>query len=466
MLVRRFFTPGLAINSYLIFDEEKRQGALIDPTRQIELYVAKSLQENIDITDIIETHVHADFVSGALELKEALGGKPIIHCSGMGGKEWIPSYADHVVQHRDELHLGPIRLEAWHTPGHTPEHLIWIAFDEKRAAWTPELAFTGDLLFVGSVGRPDLMGRAAEEHLSRQLYHSLFKGLEQLPDYVEILPGHGAGSLCGNAIGTRDTSTVGYERRSNPWMIPQNFTAWHDRLLQEVPAPPAYFGRMKKLNLTGIVQRVNQEMPMLLTGEQLKSYASKAVVVDVRKPDLFAAAHLKNSLNVPFTPSFPLWAAMMIEESGPLLLILDQSIVAINVLQALRLVGIDNICGLYDATKWQSRSDSSLVQTPLLSVDALQKVMNQYYILDVRSPAEWHRGHIANAHHIELARIKEEVEKIPSEKPVAVICHSGNRASLAASWLNQQGFKAQNVQGGMQAWALANFRMVKDDRQE
>ena len=216
MQIRHFYTPGLAINSFLIFDEEAKLGAVIDPTRQVERYLALALEENIEITDIIETHVHADFVSGAPELKAALFGKPIIHCSGMGGKAWIPKYADRIVQDHDEIRLGPVRLAVRHTPGHTPEHVMWLAFDERRSTSVAEVAFTGDLLFVGSVGRPDLLGAEAEEVLIKQLYRTLFQSMHPLPDFLEILPAHGAGSLCGKEIGNRLSSTLGYEKRCNP----------------------------------------------------------------------------------------------------------------------------------------------------------------------------------------------------------------------------------------------------------
>src|SRR5262249_28308959 len=156
---------------------------------------------------ICETHVHTDFVSGAVDLKTALDGRATIHASGMGGKAWTPRYTDKVVGDREGFSLGKVRLEAWHAPGHTPEHIIWVVYDEMRSKTVPQAVFTGDLLFVGSIGRPDLLGAEAEKTLLQQLYHSLFKILETLPDHVEVYPSHGAGSLCGKEIGLRTSST-------------------------------------------------------------------------------------------------------------------------------------------------------------------------------------------------------------------------------------------------------------------
>ena len=188
MIVRHLYTPGLSINTYIIFDETTGNGAVIDPTMATQDIIASAARENILITDILETHVHADFLSGSASLKQALSGAPTIHCSGMGGKEWIPAYADRVIHEGDEVVLGSVRLQAKHTPGHTPEHIVWVLYDDKRSNEIPELIFTGDLLFVGSVGRPDLLGNEKEPVLSRQLYCSLFELVSSLPSHVEVLP--------------------------------------------------------------------------------------------------------------------------------------------------------------------------------------------------------------------------------------------------------------------------------------
>lgn len=462
MLIRSFYTPGLFINSYFIFDEETRRAAVVDPTRQIEIYLAQALQDKVVITDIIETHVHADFVSGAAELKAALGGKPVIHCSGMGGDEWIPSYADHVVKDRDTFNLGSIRLEALHTPGHTPEHLIWVVFDEKRSPSVPELAFTGDLLFVGSVGRPDLLGEESRDTLAKQLYRSLFAVLYALPDFLEIYPGHGGGSLCGKGIGMKLTTTLGYEKKCNPWLIPQDYRRWVDSLdLCSLPIPD-YFPRMKKENVKGGKESSHSELPSMLSVEQFKKMPA-SFVADLRKPEDFAAGNIKGSVNIPVTPAFPLWAGSFLPADRDVVLVVDKPDVLPGVVQSLKLVGLDHIAGVVDVSHWKIGDRAELLKaSPTMDVATLQAEKGNVYLLDVRNDQEWDSGHIEGAHHLELMKVPQALDAIPLDRPIAVICHSGNRASIIASLLEKEkGAKVFNVKGGMQAWNKAKLPVSK-----
>lgn len=462
MLIRHFFTPGLFINSYLIFDEETRRGAVIDPTRQIEGYRLCAMQEGIEITDIIETHVHADFISGAPELKAALGGTATIHCSGLGGKEWIPAYADHIVQHRDVFHLGSLRFEARHTPGHTPEHLIWVVYNEHRSINIPEIAFTGDLLFVGSVGRPDLLGEETQETLSKQLYRSLYSEIHALPDFVEIYPAHGGGSLCGKAIGKKLTSTLGYEKRCNPWLIPQDYRKWRDSLQLDSLPIPSYFARMKRVNVKGWDRPAPKEKPPLLTKEEFKKHSMADLVVDLRRPDDFAAGNLKGSINIPFNPSLSLWAGTILPDDKDLLLVVDNQQMIFPVVQTLSLVGLDRISGVINISDWSPEDKQELfTASPTLSIEALNAKLGDVFLLDVRNGNEWDAGHIEGATHVELTRFPKAMQDIPVDKPIAVICHTGNRASIIASLLRKdKGVKTFNVKGGMQAWNKAKLPVI------
>lgn len=457
MLIRSFFTSGLFINSYLIFDEETRCAAVVDPTRQIEIYLAQALQDQVVITDIIETHVHADFVSGAAELKAALGGKPVIHCSGLGGAEWTPFYADHIVQNRESVHLGSIRLEALHTPGHTPEHLIWVVYDEKRSFSVPELAFTGDLLFVGSVGRPDLLGEDSREELAKQLYRSLFAVLYALPDFLEIYPSHGAGSLCGKGIGMKPTTTLGYEKKCNLWLIPQDYRRWVDSLQLSSQPIPDYFVRMKQENVKERKRTKHKELPPVLTMEQARKSLASDFVADLRRPDDFAAGNIKGSINLPVTPAFPLWAGSFLPADREIVLVVDDLDVVQGVMQSLKLVGLDRISGVIDVSHWKIGDRAELlVPSPMMSVEELQAEKENVYLLDVRKDYEWDSGHIEGANHLELMKVPRALDAIPLDKPIAVICHSGNRASIIASLLEKEkGVKVFNVKGGMQAWNKA-----------
>jgi len=460
MQIRHFFVPGLAINSYMIFDEESMQGAIIDPTPQIESYLSTARQEKIEIIAIIETHVHADFVSGAPELKAALQGKPLIYCSGMGGKEWIPYYADRIIQDRNEVSLGKVRLQAYHTPGHTHEHLIWVAYDERRNPSVPSLVFTGDLLFVGSVGRPDLLGPQEEELLIKQLYRSLFTTLQTLPEFIEIYPGHGAGSPCGKSIGKRDVSTLGYEMRCNPWLQPMDISAWSQRLindLQTAPAAPAYFKHMKHVNVHGLdlKQQANEkEIPMISTKEDFLKVYSSCDIIDIRSGESFAKGHLKGAINIPFGEQFPLWCGAVLSEKKGIILMVDSPVNVSPVVQSLRLIGKYRIAGVCIANQWPWEQTQELTATlTTVTPEQVRSDLSKFFILDVRTPNEWNSGHIQEAHHMELTRVPQNLDRLPKEAAIAVICRSGARASLIASLLAREGFdNPVNIRGGMVAW--------------
>jgi len=239
MFFQRLFTPGLSINSYLLGDEKTKRCVVVDPTRHVFPLIVQAQQAGLDITDILETHVHADYVSGSKELKHQLNEKPCIYASGEGGEQWIPSYADVVVENGRTLNIGDLRLEAMHTPGHTPEHVIWVCYDASRSSCTPWFAFTGDCLFVGSIGRPDLLGKEEMATLAPQLYQTLFERLAPLPDFLEILPSHGQGSLCGQSLNGRATSTLGFERLFNPYFKKESQEQWISQLEQGLPPHPA-----------------------------------------------------------------------------------------------------------------------------------------------------------------------------------------------------------------------------------
>lgn len=463
MRLHPFFTPGLAIYSYLVFDEEAKKGALIDPTIRVEAYLDFAAKEGIEICHILETHVHADFCSGAAELKAALRGKPLIHCSAMGGSVWLPAYADQQVYDRTQIQLGKVRLEARHTPGHTEEHLIWLLYDEKRQTSIPELAFTGDLLFVGSVGRPDLAGADKQELLMQELYNTLFERLAVLPDHLEIFPSHGAGSLCGKQIDDKNESTWGYEKLCNPHLKKQEYAAWRACLLEHMPAAPDYFFRLKQSNLLAPPQKKEEPLPQMKSGEEIRQLEGPVCFLDVRSPETFAAAHLPGSLNVPFSsPEFPLWAGMLLPPGEKIFLILDRVQDLYPVIKILQLIGIGidqfTYC-LFSSLDGKETFSSA----PILEIPSLQEKKENFYILDVRTPLEWQTGYLANAHFIELALLPQTLKKLPHNMPIAVFCRSGNRASLAASYLRRCGFRdVAMVRGGIKAWQRAGLPLQTD----
>lgn len=464
MFFQRLYTSGLAINSYIIGDAEAKVCALVDPPRLIAPCIAAVQNAGLTLTDIIETHVHADFVSGSVELKSELDGKPCIHASGMGGPKWTPSYADLIVKDGDILQIGHIRLQALHTPGHTPEHLIWVCYDERRNKETPWFAFTGDLLFVGGVGRPDLLGPEAFEGLAKQLYHTLFEKLAIFPDYMEIFPCHAAGSLCGTFFNGRYSSTLGYERLFNPFLIKKEESLWIESIRQEFTQFPNEFRHIKQLNAQG--PPLMESLSTLAAEGSLDDLDLEALfLIDTRNPLKFAEFHLKGSINIPMHDSFCHWCSWLVPQNISLGLIVEDHFRDGQIVGLLRLIGFDQpvlLISLPRHIKMSVQGDSF----PILSVnEAAQKLGSaEICIIDVRSPAEWKSGHIPGALHIELQQLEGAIDRLPRDLPVATICRSGMRASIAASILQKGGCqKVANIQGGMEMWISAGLPLEEKD---
>jgi hydroxyacylglutathione hydrolase len=415
----------------------------------------------LDIRHILETHVHADFVSGARELKARLQGRPIIHCSGDGGSEWTPLYADHVVKDGDDVKLGSLRLRGVHTPGHTPEHIAWALYDDSRSCDTPWVMFTGDFLFVGDVGRPDLLGEEARQHLARQLHQTLFERLPAIPDLTEIYPAHGAGSLCGKALSSRRSSTVGFERRCSPALVHKPLERWVADLMTDMPAAPPYFRRMKQ---------VNKEGPKVLgldwPGQKAVSSSEMSdewLILDVRPQDAFATGHIEGSINIPLSPSLPTWAGTVLPYHRPILLVLDNPRQLAEVSRHLIRVGFDDIHGyLADGVDGWKAKGHALTKLPTFSVQQLAERLTRdrqrFTVVDVRTDKEWKGGHIGGAMHVHGGHLLDRFGQVPRDRPVAVVCASGYRSSVAASFLKRQGYQdVANVSGGMTAWQAAGL---------
>ena len=468
MLLYQRFVPGLAIASYIVGDERTGEAAVIDPTRDVEDFVQYARENDLHIRHILETHVHADFVSGARELKARLNGEPEIHCSGLGGADWTPPYADHVAADGHEVQVGSIRLQAVHSPGHTPEHVSWALYDNSRSADTPWLVFTGDFLFVGDVGRPDLLGEEAKKELAHQLYASVFEKLPALPDITEIFPAHGAGSLCGKAISSRRSSTVGYERRFNPALQQLPEQEWVDRLMSQMPLAPPYFLRMKK---------VNREGPAIIGAELpgQKRWSAKDVhnrvcdnclILDVRSKEAFAAAHIPGSINIPFSPNLPTWAGWVLPYDRPTLIVTDTAAQMPEVTTHLLRVGFDDVQGYLQGglDSWETSGyplDTLGTQSVQQLADRLKSGVGRMTVLDVRTEGEWNAGHIDGAIHVHGGKLQERFSDVPRDRPVSVICGSGYRGSIAASFLKREGYDdVANVVGGMSAWQAAGYPTV------
>lgn len=461
-------TPGLSIHSYLIGDEKSKRCAVIDPTRHVVPFIMQAQNAGMDITDILETHVHADYISGAKELKHQLNGKPRIYASGMGGKKWIPAYADVIVQQGTQIKIGEIRLDALHTPGHTPEHIMWVCYDESRSSRIPWFVFSGDCLFVGSIGRPDLLGKEEMAILASQFYKTIFEVLHPLPDFLEILPGHGEGSLCGKSLKSRATSTLGFERLFNPYFKKDSEENWIKQLKKGLLPTPPYFQRVKKINVEG---------PPLLSSLKTEIWnrnknapcLSKLFLVDIRHLEIFATSHIKESINIPFPHAFSPWAGWMIPPHQPIGLVVPNTYVYSEVVDQLRLMGFDQEIWVIQLEENLRDFPCSFSSFSMIDVEDLAKQQScsgSVYVLDVRSQEEWNSGHIPGAHHVELNHLEEALNQLPKDQSIASFCRSGQRASLAASLLKKHGFSSlMNVRGGMQAWKQAGLP-VKVERSD
>jgi len=463
MFFHQRFVPGLAIYSYIVGYVKTKEAAVIDPTRDVDDFIEIAKREGLHIRHVLETHVHADFVSGSRELKARLGDQVQIHASGMGGEDWTPPYADHVVQDGDEIAMGSVRFKAIHTPGHTLEHISWALFDDTRSADTPWLVFTGDFAFVGDVGRPDLLGEEARKELAHQLYESVFKKLPELPDFTEIFPGHGAGSLCGKAIGSRSSSTLGYERRFNAALIEKPEEEWIGDLMDQMPLSPPYFARMKRVNREG-PSIIGPEYPgqrRWSAKEVHEQTCENCLVVDVRSKESFAGAHIPGAINIPFGPTLPTWAGWVLPYDRPTLIVVDNPAQMPEVTTHLIRVGFDDIKGYLEGSMdaWQV-SGYPVATLATLSVHKLHERVSNATVLDVRTEKEWNGGHIEGAIHIHGGKLQENFKRVPRDKPVTVICGSGYRGSIAASFLKREGYEdVSNVLGGMSAWKSAGFAM-------
>jgi hydroxyacylglutathione hydrolase len=466
MFFHQRFIPGLAIASYMVGDEKAKEVAVIDPTRDVEEYIRIAKDEGLRITHILETHVHADFVSGSAELKARLKGEPVVHASAMGGSEWTPPYAQGT-RDGEQIKIGGLRLVAMHTPGHTPEHMSWAFYDDARSKETPWLLFSGDFLFVGDVGRPDLLGEEARKLLAHQLFDSVFNKLAPLPDFTEIFPAHGAGSLCGKAMSSRRSSTIGFERRFNPSLKPMAEAQWIEKLLAGMPLAPPYFRRMKKMNASG-PPLLGSDQPTLrrFTAKEVQaSLCEHCMVLDVRPKESFAAAHIPGAINIPIGASLPTWAGWVLSEDKKMCIVASSPAEVPSVVTHLLRVGLDQVGGYMEdgMDAWEGHG-FPIDHLATLSAQALRDRLNapssqRPFVLDVRTDGEWDHGHVEGAHHVHGGLLQERFNEVPMDRPVAVICGTGYRASIAASFLKSRGYRdVANVLGGMSAWQGAGMK--------
>lgn len=443
MYLKRFFVEGLAHASYLFGGEG--EAAVVDPKRDVDDYLAEAGREGLKIVAIFNSHPHADFASGFRELAERTGAK--IYISHLA-----PVQYEHVAAKDGErVKIGALEVELLETPGHSPDSLSFLVHEDGK----PTAIFTGDLLFVNDVGRPDL--RDADEDpgaLAGKLYDSLFEKIMTLPDEVKIYPAHGAGSLCGRAISDAPFSLVGQERNVNWALQIKDRAEFIRQMTANLPARPAYFSYDVELNLKGAPPLSSLPPLRALSEEELKSAAATgASVIDTRSMGKFGGGHFPGSINIGVgSPSFSTWAGFFVPGGKPIALVAGSEEEAAQARLALAQIGFDDVVGYLTSDSLTEKAQLAQLSPQKLAGDLKQD--GGPLVLDVRTPAEWKDGHIEKARHAPLSTFATAAPDLPSDRRIAVICGSGYRSSIAASLLQARGFEnVENVSGGMGAFS-------------
>jgi hydroxyacylglutathione hydrolase len=473
MFLKRFYDDGLAQASYLIGCAATGEAMVIDANRDIEPYLATAATEKLRITHVTETHIHADYVSGSRELAHATGAT--LFLSAEGGTDWQYAFAAQdgatLLHDGDVLKVGNIRIDVMHTPGHTPEHLSFLVTDTAGANEPIGIA-SGDFVFVGDVGRPDLLERAAKVANTMEAgARTLFKSLERfraLPDFVQVWPGHGAGSACGKSLGAVPTSTVGYEKRFNWGVGTTNESDFVEMVLAGQPEPPLYFAQMKRINKEGPRVLGGFPRPAHATRPALeRALASAAAVIDTRPAADFAAGHIPGTINIPLNKSFSTWAGWLVRYDVDIHLIAEDESTTRRAVRELVMIGLDRVTTWYASTVLEEWAGAGGVLGVVAKLDATalapRLARNEVTLIDVRNRTEWEAGHLPGALHIPVGYLAERLGEIPRDKPVIVQCQSGARSAIAASVLQQLGVRdVTDLVGGFSAWQAAGHEVIRD----
>ncbi len=465
MFLRQIYQRDLAQASYFIGCQASGEALVIDPNRDIQQYLDLAAKEGMRITAVTETHIHADFVSGARELAARTGAT--LYLSDEGPAAWKYSYAQeaqaHLLHDGDRFQVGNVIIEAWHTPGHTPEHLSFLVTDGAHAEEPMGIA-TGDFVFVGDVGRPDLLERAAGiSGTMRDGAAHLFDSLQRfktLPDYVQVWPGHGAGSACGKALGAVPQSTVGYEKRYNWGLLTTDREAFIETVLAGQPEPPAYFARMKQVNRAGPALSASQRIQQLRESDLTRLLEADTLVVDLRDPAAFAARHIPGTVNLALAGSFLTWVGWLVPAEQPVALI-GSAAQAERARKLMHLIGLDRVQGYWTPSvldAWQSQGRALGSITRITPDEARERLAAEdFAVVDVRFTSEYAMGHLENSLHMPLPQLAQQAERLSRQQPVLVYCQGGMRSPIAASILARAGFtQIYDLIGGYHAWSAAS----------
>ena len=454
MYFQHVYDKTLAQASYFIGCQKAGVAAVIDPKRDVDTYLEIAKQNNMQITHIFETHIHADFLSGARELAAITGAK--MYLSDEGGEGWQYEFAHEGLKHGHQLMVGNLKIEVLHTPGHTPESISFLLTDTP-ASKEPVMLFTGDFVFVGDIGRPDLLEKAAgmvgtQDKGAEQMYQSI-NLFANLPEFIQVWPGHGAGSACGKALGAVPSTTVGYEKKRN-WAFSYgtNKAGFIDFLLTDQPEPPKYFAKMKELNK--VDRPLLTEVPTIkeMTAAELKAAMDKGVkLIDTRNKLDFEKGFIEGSINIQGNNSFATWMGWFVNYNEPFILLAAPSQMD-DLTRKLMRIGLDNIHGFVDAAKISELSNGALSTSKMVSISDV-KANTTAQVIDLRGAAEFNAGHIAGATNVFVGTLLQNLAKVPKDKPVIIHCQGGDRAAIGYSLLVKEGYtNVSNYSPGINEW--------------
>jgi glyoxylase-like metal-dependent hydrolase (beta-lactamase superfamily II)/rhodanese-related sulfurtransferase len=459
MYFKQFYLNCLAHASYLIGSDG--EAAVVDPQRDVDQYIEDAEARGLRIKYVIETHLHADFVSGHRELAARTGAEIVF------GEKAGASFPHRAVRDGDELNVGSVRLRMTETPGHTPESICVLVSD--KASDEPQKVLTGDTLFIGDVGRPDLAGAKGytKEMMAAMMYDTLHEKLLKLPDETEVYPAHGAGSMCGKNLSTETSSTVGEQRKFNYALQPMSKAEFVKMMTADLPEAPAYFAKDAEINRAGA--QPLESLPAvagLSPSEVCKLAAQGNVILDVRSADEFGAGHVPGSLNIGLGGQFASWAGSLIPMDSPIVIVAESEQKVVEAQMRLARVGLESVKGyLAGGINAWKEAELEIATVPQISVAQLKALIEkqpELQVVDVRRPPEYQSGHAPHAVTAPLVNLRQQVPhlRLKPTQPTAVICAGGYRSSAATSILKQLGFVSLlNVSGGTNAWIKAGYEV-------
>ncbi len=455
MYFKQFYLGCLAHASYLI--GSNGEAVVVDPQRDVDQYIDEAAAQGLRIIQVLETHLHADFVSGHRELAGRTGAQIIF------GEKAHAAFPHKAVKDGDELYVGQIRLRILETPGHTPEG-VCVLVDDPSDLDAPMKLLTGDTLFIGDVGRPDLAGSKGftAEEMAGMLFDSLHNKIMPLADSTEVYPAHGAGSMCGRNISKDSSSTIGLQKQFNYALQPMSKDDFIAMMTNELPEAPAYFTRDAELNRIGAAPLVGTSRVAALSAADVKGRSEQGeLILDIRPSAAFGNGHIPGALNIGLSGQFASWAGSLLDMTTPIVLVAEDLDGVDEAVMRLARVGIETVAGYLQGGMYawdQARFQVATVgQMPIDELDHQLAERSGIQLIDVRRPAEFKGGHIEGAHSAELAHLAEHAGAFDRLRPVAVICQSGYRSSAASSVLAKCGFtQVFNIVGGMNAWKTLN----------